>query len=214
MAKEATLNEVIKTVEQGYAGLKDLQADFSQVTTLPGLPRPQKGNGQLLLRRPQKGTTQFRFNYKTPEQQIISNGTTLWFYQPGEKQVIVTSTEAMLQNGGNLAMSYLTGLGNIAKDFTASFAKPSRDSNGNYLIQLAPHNPTPALTSLRLSISKDAVEAGKNENGFAFPIIRSVVVDFNGSETLIDYSRVRTNSGVAARSFEFIPPAGVEVIRQ
>lgn len=215
-AKEATLAEVISTVEQGYGNLQDLQADFSQVTTLPGLPRPQKGNGQLLLRRPQKGAAQFRFDYKIPQQQIISNGSTLWLYQPAEKQVIIASTAAMLQSGGNLAMSYLTGLGNISKDFTPSFAKPSRDDKGNYLIQLAPHNPTPALTLLKLTISKEAVEKylAKNSGSISFPVVTSIVADFNGSETRIDYSRIRTNSGVSTKSFEFSPPKGVEIIKQ
>jgi len=157
-AQEATLQEVVATLEQGYTGLKDMQASFSQTTTLPGLPKPQKGQGELYLRRPEQGAAQFRFDYAKPKQSIVSNGKQVWFYQPENRQVIVTSMETMLKSGGSLAMSYLTGLGNVSRDFTVAFAKPARDRQNNYIIDLTPRKPSPALAKLRLAISNEAVE--------------------------------------------------------
>lgn len=215
-AEDASLAEVIATLEQGYAGLKDLRASFSQTTTLPGLPRPQTGNGELLLRRPDQGAAQFRFDYAKPKQQIISNGKQLWFHQPENRQVIVTSAEKLLKGGGSLAMAYLTGLGDVSRDFTAAFAKPARDKQNNYLIDLTPRTPTPALARLRLAISREAVEQrlASGTAGNHFPIVSSVVVDGSGAETRIDYSRVRTNSGIGATRFTFAIPAGTEIIKQ
>lgn len=211
-AQEATIQQVVSALEQGYTGLKDMQATFSQTTTLPGLPKPQKGNGELLLRRPDKGAAQFRFDYASPRQQIVSNGRQLWFYQPENRQVIVTSVEAMMKSGGNLAMAYLTGLGNVSKDFSAAFAKEAKDRNGNYQIELTPHNPSPALSKLRLTISREAVE--NPDKAMGFPIVSSVVIDFNGTETRIDYSKVRTNSGISSSRFNFKIPEGTEIIKQ
>ena len=215
LAAEATLQQVIATLEQGYASLQDLQASFSQSTTLAGFPKPQKGHGELSLRRPLQGTAQFRFDYAVPKQSIISNGKQVWFYQPENKQVLVSSLEGMMKGGNSIGMAYLTGLGNVSKDFNAAFAKPSRDKQGNYLLDLTPRKPTPVLSRLRLTIHEEAVNAllADGQTKEAFPVVASTVVDGSGTETRISYSRIRTNSGLSASKFTFKVPQGVEIIK-
>lgn len=214
-AADATLPQVITTLEQGYAILQDLQADFHQTTTLAGFPKPQKGHGSLELRRPKQGTAQFRFDYKSPRQSIISNGRQVWFYQPENNQVLVSPLEGMLQGGNSLGMAYLAGLGNVGKDFTAAFAKPSRDKQGNYLLDLVPRKQTAALSRLRLTIRATAVEAFLAEGAAKepFPILSSAVHDASGTESRITYSRLRTNSGLSAARFTFKVPQGVTIIQ-
>ncbi len=215
LAAEATLQQVITTLEQGYASLKDLQAAFSQTTTLAGFPKPQKGHGELSLRRPSQGAAQFRFDYATPKQQIISNGTQVWFYQPENRQVLVSSLEGMMKGGNSIGMAYLTGLGNVSKDFNAAFSKPARDKQGNYLLDLTPRKPTPVLARMRLSIREEAVTAflADGQAKDLFPVASSTVIDASGTETRISYSRVRTNSGLPASKFTFTVPQGVEIIK-
>ena len=215
LAAEATLQQVIATLEQGYASLQDLQANFSQTTALAGFPKPQKGHGELALRRPPQGTAQFRFDYAVPKQSIISNGKQVWFYQPENKQVLVSSLEGMMKGGNSIGMAYLTGLGNVSKDFNAAFAKPSRDKQGNYLLELTPRKPTPILSRLRLTIHEEAVNALLTDGlaKEAFPVVASTVVDGSGTETRISYSRIRTNSGLSAAKFTFKVPQGVEIIK-
>jgi outer membrane lipoprotein carrier protein len=215
LAAEATLQQVIATLEQGYASLQDLQASFSQSTTLAGFPKPQKGHGELALRRPAQGTAQFRFDYAVPKQSIISNGKQVWFYQPENKQVLVSSLEGMMKGGNSIGMAYLTGLGNVSKDFNAAFAKPNRDKQGNYLLELTPRKATPILSRLRLTIHEEAVNAllADGQTKEAFPVVASTVVDGSGTETRISYSRIRTNSGLSAAKFSFKVPQGVEIIK-
>ena len=215
LAAEATLQQVIATLEQGYATLQDLQASFSQTTALAGFPKPQKGHGELALRRPPQGTAQFRFDYAVPKQSIISNGKQVWFYQPENKQVLVSSLEGMMKGGNSIGMAYLTGLGNVSKDFNAVFAKPNRDKQGNYLLDLTPRKPTPILSRLRLTIHEEAVNAllADGQAKESFPVVASTVVDGSGTETRISYSRIRTNSGLSAAKFSFKVPQGVEIIK-
>jgi len=215
-AAEATLQQVIATLEQGYATLQDLQATFTQTTTLAGFPRPQKGHGDLALRRPVQGTAQFRFNYIQPRQQIITNGKQLWFYQPENKQVLVSSLEGMMKGGNSIGMAYLTGLGNVSQDFHASFAKPARDKQGSYQLDLTPRRQTPILTRMRLSIRETAVNSfvADGQAREAFPVASSSVIDASGTETRINYSQIRTNSGLPASKFTFKVPQGVEIIHQ
>ncbi len=214
-AEEATLQQVISAIEQGYSTLKDLQASFSQTTLLAGFPKPQKGHGELAMRRPAKGSAQFRFDYSTPKQSIISNGNQVWFYQPENRQVLISSLEGMTKGGNSIAMSYLTGLGNVSKDFKSSFAKPNRDKHGNYIIELTPRKPTPLLSRLRLVIMEEAVTAFLSDGKvkFPFPIVSSTVTDTSGTETTINYSKIRTNIDISVAKFNFKAPKGVEIIK-
>lgn len=214
-AAEATLQQVITTLEQGYASLQDLQATFSQATTLAGFPRPQKGHGELALRRPSQGAAQFRFDYTVPRQQIISDGRQVWFYQPENKQVLVSSLEKMVKGGNSIAMAYLTGLGNVSKDFHAAFSKPARDKQGNYQLDLIPRKPTPILAKMRLTIRDEAVSAylANGQTKDLFPVVSSMVIDANGTETRFDYSRIRTNNGLSSAKFSFKVPQGVTIIK-
>lgn len=212
----ASLKDVVSALEKGYAGLQDVQADFSQKTTIAAINREQKGSGEVLLKRPASAAAMFRFNYSRPKQQIISNGKQVWFYTPENKQVMVNSVAAMFAGGNSIAMSYLTGLGHVSRDFEVSFAKEPQDKHGNYQLELIPKKASPVLAKLQLTVSSEAVEqmrrSGEVKN--IFPIVSSIVNDAGGNRTRIDYSRARVNRGIAAGKFNFKIPEGVEVIKQ
>ena len=211
----ASLKEVVSALEKGYAGLQDVQADFSQSTAVSAINREQKGNGEVLLKRPASSTAMFRFNYAKPKQQIVSNGKQVWFYTAESKQVMVSTVAAMFKDGNSIALSYLTGLGNVSRDFTVAFAKEQQDKNGNYQIELTPRNPSPVLVRLQLTVSAQAVErlAADGEVKDIFPVVSSVVYDAGGNSTRIDYKRVRVNKGIDNGKFNFKIPEGVEVVK-
>ena len=139
------LKDVVAALEKGYASLQDVQADFSQNTTISAVNREQKGSGEVLLKRPASATAMFRFNYARPKQQIISNGKQVWFYTPENKQVLVNSVAAMFAGGNSIALSYLTGLGHVSRDFEVTFAAEPQDKNGNYQLELTPKKASPVL---------------------------------------------------------------------
>jgi outer membrane lipoprotein carrier protein len=215
LSATAPLKNVVAALEKGYAGLQDVQADFSQKTTIAGVNRDQKGSGEVLLKRPASATAMFRFNYAKPKQQIISNGKQVWFYTPENKQVLVNSVAAMFAGGNSIALSYLTGLGHVSRDFDIVFAAEPQDKNGNYLLELTPKKASPVLAKLQLTVSAAAVEqvqtSGEVKN--MFPIISSVVLDAGGNKTRIDYSKPRVNKGLADGTFNFKIPKGVEVVK-
>jgi outer membrane lipoprotein carrier protein len=213
--RPAVLKDVVAALEKGYAGLQDVQADFTQRTTIAGINREQKGNGEVLLKRPASATAMFRFDYAKPKQQIISNGRQVWFYIPENRQVMVSPVAEMFKGGNSIALSYLTGLGHVSRDFDVSFAKEPRDRNGNYQLVLVPKKPTPVLAKLQLTISAEVVTRFLKEGDVQdlFPVLSSVVYDAGGNQTRIDYSRVRVNKGIDSNRFTFKVPAGVEVVK-
>ena len=214
--KPAALKDVVTALKKSYAALQDVQADFSQKTIIASIKKEQRGNGEVLLKRPASATAMFRFNYIKPEQQIISNGKQVWFYQAESRQVIISQVSTMFKGNNNIALSYLTGLGHVSQDFNISFSKEQRDKNGNYQLELIPKNPSPILARLELIVSAEVVERYLRDGAVkdAFPIISSVIYDIGGNETRISYSRARVNKGIDNARFNFKVPEGVEVIKQ
>jgi len=211
----ATLKDVISALEKGYAGLQDVQADFSQRTTVSAVNREQKGSGEVFLKRPAAALAMFRFNYAKPKQQIVSNGKQVWFYLPENRQVMVSPVADMFKGGNSIALSYLTGLGHVSHDFTVAFAKEPQDKHGNYQLELIPKKASPVLSKLQLTVSSEAVEQfisnGDVKN--IFPVVSSTVHDATGNQTRIDYSRVRVNKGLDNGKFNFKIPEGVEIVK-
>ena len=212
----ANLAAVIATLEGGYARLTDLQANFSQRTTITSLKREEKGSGELFIKKPTGSTPLFRFNYVKPRQQIVCDGKTVWYYLPDNNQVIETGAATLFKGGNIVALNYLTGLGHVSRDFTVAFQGDGRDQKGNYLLELTPKNPTPLMAKLQLTLAASAVETYV-ETGSAqepFPIVSSVVTDAGGNRTRIEFSKVKTNRGISNSRFSFKAPAGVDVIKQ
>jgi len=211
----AELSQVVRTLEQGYAGLNDLQADFSQKSVLKTMRREEKGGGELFIKKGRGKDAMFRFNYSKPKQQIISNGKTVWYYLPDQKQVMIMELSQLFEAGNGVALNYLAGMGQVSKDFSIAFAPEPRDKSGNYLMDLVPNKPSPAMAKLQLAIAGDAVESfiAKGRPGTLFPIVHSTVFDQTGNSTRMDFSNVRTNRGVSSGKFSFKVPAGVEVIK-
>ena len=213
--KTVSLKDVVAALEKGYATLQDVQADFSQKTVIAAIKKEQRGSGEVLLKRPGSATAMFRFNYTKPKQQIVSNGKQVWFYLPDNRQVMVSQVSEMFKGGNNIALSYLTGLGHVSRDFTIAFAREQRDKAGNYQLELVPKKPSPVLAKLQLTVSAEAVEHFLRDGAVRdiFPIVSSVIFDATGNETRIDYNRAKVNKGIDNGKFSFKIPAGVEVIK-
>lgn len=213
--KPASLKDVVAALEKGYATLQDVKADFSQKTIIAGIKKEQRGSGEMLLKRPGSATAMFRFNYSKPNQQIVSNGKQVWFYTPENRQVMVSSVAAMFKGGNSIALTYLTGLGHVSRDFNISFAGEPRDKSGNYQLELVPKKPSPVLAKLQLSVPAEAVERFLQSGSVKdiFPVVSSIIHDIGGNETRIDYNRPRVNRGIDSGKFNFRIPQGVEVIK-
>lgn len=208
----ADLNQVVRTLEQGYASLSDLQAGFSQKSSIAALKREEKGGGELFIKKGSGSNAMFRFNYDKPKQQIVCNGKKVWYYLPENKQVMVMEASRL----DNVALNYLTGMGHVSRDFSIVFGAEPKDRKGNYLLELTPKKKSAAMSRLQLTISGQAVERylSQGHPGTPFPIVSSVVYDQMGNATRIDFSGVKTNRGMDSDRFTFKVPAGVEVVQR
>lgn len=275
-ASATGLRDVIEALESPFRDrqIKDYSADFFQESRIASLDRLQRARGQVSVRFSYRGNqvplVMFHWEYQEPtRQEIVSDGKTLWVYLPENNQVIQSDIEMVSQARENDPMTFLTGLGNLSRDFLISYAEPNRDPRGNYILNLRPRRTTALINRMVIVVDRGAVEAspaipgrdaaeassaadlartearrppsrrsespsgaptpddffGKSDGGsrqysasgrgrdLVFPILSTTVHDPNGNSTTIEFSEVRVNRGIPAGQFNFMLPAGVEVVR-
>jgi outer membrane lipoprotein carrier protein len=226
--EDVSLNDVIKTLEGPFkansaapSAIADFQAEFFQESRVASLDRVQKGHGRVTVkfdrsRADRVSRPLFRWEYDQPTpQEIVSNGKTLWVYVPENRQVIQSDIEASAQPRADDPLAFLTGLGNLSRDFQIAWASPNRDAQGNPVLELRPRQASAMLQKLVVVVSRDAVAelTRSGKPGSSFPILSTTVYDPSDNSTRIEFSGVRVNRRLPDSFFDFVPPKGVEVVR-
>ena len=103
--------EVLTEIQNRYESTNDFEANFVQEYIGKVMKKPQKGEGKVYFKK--KGM--MRWDYRVPNQKLISNGQTLWYYQPEENQVFVSDMSKVVKEKTPLA--FLAGEGNLSRDF-------------------------------------------------------------------------------------------------
>ncbi len=222
------MSDVIHAVEDPFkAGaakdiaIRDFEADFFQESRIASLDRVQNGSGRVMVkfdheRGDRAPLALFRWDYDQPTtQEIVSDGETVWVYLPENNQVIQSDIEQATQSRPEDPVTFLTGLGNLSRDFQIGWAEPNRDVEGNYVLELTPRRASPMIQRLLLVVNRDAVVPSDRAGRFGdvFPLLSSTVFDPTGNSTIIEFSAPRVNRGIPDSTFRFMAPAGVEVIR-
>lgn len=165
------LNDVIATVEKsfkagsnGQAPVSDFTADFFQRTLLKKENRELRGDGIVSARLATAATPlMFRFQYYRPyQQEIVSDGRSLWIYHPENREVILSDVSTAYSHPGfnpdrDNAVNFLQGLGRISKDFRINFASGMYDAAGNYVLELQPRRAMLNTQRILVVVSRDCV---------------------------------------------------------
>lgn len=179
------LNDVIDTVEKSFrqtnspinpaSGTNQLlappistfSANFFQRTKLAATQRELRADGQVSVKFP-AGMQQlmYRFEYFRPTQQeIVSDGRSLWIYHPENREVILTDLSPLYNNfTREPAVNFLQGLHRISRDFLINFASGMYDSAGNYVLELQPRRSMLDTRLIIMVVSRAAVLSYKNPN--------------------------------------------------
>lgn len=180
----------IASLKKFYKDTHAMRADFYQVVTDRQGQKIQEVYGQMQLQRPNK----FRWDYKKPfEQQIISDGTSVWLYDPELAQVTVRSLSKAL---GASPAALLAGEDTLDKNFKLVTAY----RKGN--LEWVSSNP------------KDS-ESGFNKISLGFKgesLQEMDMIDSFGHQTRIVFSHLQQNPVIDAQAFFFKPPKGVDVV--
>ncbi|OEU62731.1 MAG: hypothetical protein BA870_11240 [Desulfuromonadales bacterium C00003094] len=218
------LDKVVRGLEYQFrpnaapgTSIEDLQADFLQQAYLGSLDRVEEGQGRVAVRFDRSGKQlqpRFRWEYQLPSvQQIISDGRTVWVYLPENQQVIESPLPDENSEGVEDPLAFLTGLGQMSKRFTVTWASPALDAQGNYRLLLKPRKPSAIIERLELVIDRAVVAYASPAQRLVYPVRIATVFGPNESRTTITFRNVRINQGLKDSFFDFTVPEGIEVLR-
>src|SRR5580700_9896281 len=76
------IHQLARAVDEHYNHLRSLQSDFTEIYRGDGPERTESGT--LWLKKPRK----MRWEYRSPKEKLfVSDGQSVWFYLPAEKQL-------------------------------------------------------------------------------------------------------------------------------
>ena len=167
----------------------DLRARFKQTSHLAASGLDTKAEGMVELAR--GGRMRWTYEGEDP-QQIVSDGTTLWFYQVRDRTVLRREL-AGLPPASRLALDVLGGFAGIEEQFALGTC-------GDRCLELSPREPQPDLARLQVQLSDDRMVEG------------IATEDALGNRTQVVFSAVQLDPGLVPERFFFTPPEGVEVL--
>ncbi len=185
------LKHVLDRLQRHYRDTNSFSAKFSEEIATVGAPI-RKRDGTVSFRKPGR----MRWEFEAPEvQTLVSDGDTLYSYDPDLNQVVETPLKQALKSSS--ATSFLLGIGNINRDFKAAFANPATPTG---LIDLI----------LDAKAGGYKIEVGLDPR--TYNLIRLTLTDQLGDITKIDFSDVHNNVELPDSIFAFKAPAGADVV--
>jgi len=192
-----TANDLAQALQRKYDTIKDFSADFVQTYRGGVLNKEVTERGQLLVKKPGK----MRWEYRSPENKLyVSDGVKMYFYVPADKQVTVDSVPK--EDQATPPSLFLSGKGNLTRDFNASIAEPPRSTApGTLALKLVPKKQQPDYDSLVIAFEPDT-----------YRLLGLVTTDAQNGASTYTFSNLKENVSPSDKEFEFKVPRGVDLI--
>ena len=195
---QANAATIMQRAEAANSAIRSLEADFTQLLTVPLLDSTQRSRGKLYLSRPGK----FSMRFTDPAGDLlVADGRSVWMYYPStdKKQVI----KASVASAGEELDFHRQFLSNSAAKYSAALGgTESVGGQQTYALTLTPKTRGPFA---RAKIWVDTDD---------YLVRRFEMTEQNESVRRIDLSNIRVNPTIAASIFTFTPPPGTQVFEQ
>jgi outer membrane lipoprotein carrier protein len=188
--------DIVHGVERLFAQMSDFNADFVQTDQNP-LNRNRRASGHLYLMKPRR----MRWEYKSPDESyFISNGKTVYFYVPADRQVNKEAVKETFDE--RMPLMFLLGKSNLSNEFSRFEGLETKPFlEGTRVIRMTPKRKTDI---------KDVVMEVDPVN---YQIRRLILDHVDGSQSDFIFSNIRTNTGLKEAFFDFKVPEGVQVVQ-
>jgi len=183
-----------RSLQQRYQGIKDFSADFVHNYRGGVLKTQTQERGKVLVKKPSR----MHWTYTAPEKkEFVSDGVKIYSYIPQDKQVIVSNVPA--DNQATTPALFLAGKGDIARDFSASYANSTIP--GTLALKLTPRRSEPDYEYLVIAVDPTSLQ------------MRALTTrDREGGESTLVFNNLKENRGISDKEFAFRIPRGVDVI--
>jgi outer membrane lipoprotein carrier protein len=187
-----------RAVQARYDKVRDFTADFTHSYMGGVLKKQVVERGTLQVKKPGR----MRWRYTDPEEKLfVSDGRQIYSYVPADRQVVITPMPP--EDRATTAALFLTGKGDLARDFTAkSAAVPAGAPAGSVAVQLTPRQEQREYNTLTLVVDPET-----------YSIRMLAADDRQGGRSAFTFANVKENTGLADKAFEFSIPRGTDVIR-
>jgi len=190
----ASAQAVLTEIQTRYENTNDMEANFLQEYIGKVMRQPNRGEGKVYFKK--KGM--MRWDYRIPNQQFISDGQMLWYYQPEEKQVVISDVSRTLKEFG-----FLAGEGDLRRDFELLNMNESiSPKEDHFVLEMIPKEPNAALSKVTLTVDKKT-----------YYVVQTDVFDGLGNVTRTRFTNIKTNKELPNSFFHFTIPPGVEVLK-
>lgn len=188
--------EVAARVQSRYDGVEDLEARFTQKSrsvAFAGAGQVMEASGVALFAKPGR----MRWTYEKPERSlVVSDGQTLWIYDPAAREVQEYSVGEGFLSG--TAVQFLLGEGRILDAFEVR-ADPCGEETVRLFLK--PREET-SYESLELVVSPKSGD-----------VRGTAVVDLFGNRTDVAFEALKVNQRPDPARFRFVAEPGVRVLR-
>jgi outer membrane lipoprotein carrier protein len=185
---------IVRKLQERYDTTRTFKAGVRQEMKVKSLDVSDVSDGTVIFKKPGK----MRWDFQTPRtQQIISDGTLLWIYQPDDRQVLKAPFKAAFVS--TTPVSFLLGVGRITDAF-----RPYPDPRGCTAERL--------YVGLAAKSSEDIGALAFGVDRGTYDIVEASVSDPLGNVTTLSFSAIARNVDVPDSTFEFTVPSGVDVI--
>jgi outer membrane lipoprotein carrier protein len=185
------LRTALDNLQRHYRETRTFSAKFHEQIATVGAPVRER-NGTVSFRKPGR----MRWDFASPDPQtIVSDGETLYSYDPELNQVVQTPLKQALKSGSST--SFLLGMGDVDREFDATLITPA---------------PPDGLVHLRLRQKSGGyrVEVGLDPKNY--DLVTLTLTDQLNDVTKVNFSDVRNNIAMADSTFAFKAPPGADIV--
>jgi outer membrane lipoprotein carrier protein len=173
----SSASDVVDRVQQFYANIKQVTAQFRQAVTNDTFGSTKTSDGTVWIMKPGKMRWDYLEKRKTAvevKKSFISNGTYLYVVEHDNKQVVKKNLKQDLMP---VAVSFLYGKGDLKAEFNAEIDKSGKyGAKEDIVLKLTPKGPSAQYKVLVLVVNHDdfhvsqsiIIDASNNINHFRF----------------------------------------------
>jgi len=186
------VKSLVDRMQAFYEKTGDFKSGFRQDYKYKTFRRTQTSEGVVSYKKPGL----MRWEYKTPSPRtFVLAGNKIYAYDPAAHTLTVAGVDTSQLSA---SVTFLFGQGKLANEFAISKGE-CKDCKGTLLV-LDPLKPEPRFRQVRLEVDPKTAQ-----------VLKSTVVDPDGSENTISFLDLKTNVGIDADHFKLDVPKDTRV---
>ncbi len=186
------VKSLVDRMQAFYEKTGDFRAGFRQDYKYKTFRRTQTSEGTVTYKKPGL----MRWEYQKPSARtFVLAGNKVYAYDPAAQSLTVGSVDTSQLSA---SVTFLFGQGKLADEFAITKGA-CKDCKGTLLV-LDPLKAEPRFRQVRLEVDPASAQ-----------VLKSTVVDPDGSENTISFLGLKTNVGIAADSFKLDVPDDTRV---